>query len=302
MQTPTGSTCRYDSSLSLLTKKFVFLLEKAEEGTIDLNRAAESLGVQKRRIYDITNVLEGIGLIEKKSKNNIQWKVLPPESFGLKSGLSTMTEEIKNMQNDEINLDEHIQNMRRSMHVLLEDPAHKGNLFVAEEDIKDFFSFRSETLVAVRAPHGTTLEVPDPDDSMEIPNKRYRIFLKSKGGPVEVFLVSLHDNVSGQSSKEVHFKKSPVDHSLQGASRATPCPSRVHSSSAATLARASGHAPWTSYEERDIPTILRIAPPTSDPDFWFSDDIKEVGIGLNDMYTSAGLSGECFFNEVLGAE
>jgi hypothetical protein len=30
--------------------------------------------LQKRRIYDITNVLEGIGLIEKKSKNNIQWK------------------------------------------------------------------------------------------------------------------------------------------------------------------------------------------------------------------------------------
>ena len=58
------------SSLSLLTKKFVFLLEKAEEGTINLNRAAESIGVQKRRIYDITNVLEGIGLIEKKSKNN----------------------------------------------------------------------------------------------------------------------------------------------------------------------------------------------------------------------------------------
>lgn len=30
--------------------------------------------VQKRRIYDITNVLEGISLIEKKSKNNIQWR------------------------------------------------------------------------------------------------------------------------------------------------------------------------------------------------------------------------------------
>jgi transcription factor E2F3 len=29
---------------------------------------------QKRRIYDITNVLEGIGLIEKTSKNNIHWK------------------------------------------------------------------------------------------------------------------------------------------------------------------------------------------------------------------------------------
>lgn len=41
---------------------------------LDLNVAAESLGVQKRRIYDITNVLEGINLIRKKSKNNIQWR------------------------------------------------------------------------------------------------------------------------------------------------------------------------------------------------------------------------------------
>lgn len=36
--------------------------------------------VQKRRIYDITNVLEGVGLIEKKSKNNIIWKPAVPSS------------------------------------------------------------------------------------------------------------------------------------------------------------------------------------------------------------------------------
>ena len=36
--------------------------------------------VQKRRIYDITNVLEGINLIDKKSKNNIQWKGAPHAS------------------------------------------------------------------------------------------------------------------------------------------------------------------------------------------------------------------------------
>ena len=31
------------------------------------------LNVQKRRIYDITNVLEGIGYVEKMQKNTIKW-------------------------------------------------------------------------------------------------------------------------------------------------------------------------------------------------------------------------------------
>ncbi|PNH04900.1 Transcription factor E2F [Tetrabaena socialis] len=68
------SGCRYDSSLGMLTKKFLTLINNAADGILDLNKAAETLKVQKRRIYDITNVLEGVGLIEKKSKNNIRWK------------------------------------------------------------------------------------------------------------------------------------------------------------------------------------------------------------------------------------
>jgi hypothetical protein len=48
-------------------------MEEAEEGVLDLNKAAEALHVQKRRIYDITNVLEGIGLIGKCGKNNVRF-------------------------------------------------------------------------------------------------------------------------------------------------------------------------------------------------------------------------------------
>ena len=65
---------RYDTSLGILTKKFVGLLRSTEDGVVDLNQAADLLEVQKRRIYDITNVLEGVGLIKKKSKNNIEWR------------------------------------------------------------------------------------------------------------------------------------------------------------------------------------------------------------------------------------
>merc|ERR1739848_57153 len=69
-----GTGSRYDSSLGLLTRKFLKLLRGAHDGSLDLNATAAELEVQKRRIYDITNVLEGIGLFEKKSKNTIMWK------------------------------------------------------------------------------------------------------------------------------------------------------------------------------------------------------------------------------------
>ena len=50
------------------------MIQKSEFNCINLNDAVKVLGVQKRRIYDITNVLEGIGLIEKCIKNKIKWR------------------------------------------------------------------------------------------------------------------------------------------------------------------------------------------------------------------------------------
>ena len=57
-----------------LTNRFTTLLRSSPDGIIDLNDAAAQLSVQKRRIYDITNVLEGIGLIEKQGKNHVKWR------------------------------------------------------------------------------------------------------------------------------------------------------------------------------------------------------------------------------------
>lgn len=41
-------------------------------------------GVPKRRLYDITNVLEGVDLIEKVGKNSIRWRLFLIFNFFLK--------------------------------------------------------------------------------------------------------------------------------------------------------------------------------------------------------------------------
>uniref|UniRef100_A0A8C0TIP9 E2F/DP family winged-helix DNA-binding domain-containing protein n=2 Tax=Canis lupus familiaris TaxID=9615 RepID=A0A8C0TIP9_CANLF len=82
---PPGTPSPLEKSLGLLTTKFVSLLQEAKDGVLDLKLAADTLAVrQKQQIYDITNVLEGVRLIQKKSKNSIQWKGVgyPPGCLG----------------------------------------------------------------------------------------------------------------------------------------------------------------------------------------------------------------------------
>nr|GMD61604.1 transcription factor E2FB-like [Ipomoea batatas] len=186
--TPVGA-CRYDSSLGLLTKKFINLIKHSEDGILDLNNAADTLEVQKRRIYDITNVLEGIGLIEKKLKNRIQWKYDNASQIFFFFKKKNKKAEVENLTMDERRIDEQIREMQERLRDLSEDENNQRWLFVTEEDIKNIPSFQDETLIAIKAPHGTTLEVPDPDEAVDYLQRRYRIVLRSTMGPIDVYLV-----------------------------------------------------------------------------------------------------------------
>lgn len=164
---------------------------------LDLNVAATKLSVQKRRIYDITNVLEGIGLIEKKSKNNIQWK-----GSGM-GGVEEMRKEISSMQmsldelnREEVMLDEYISRMQDMLKDLTTNDQNQELAFITHEDVRSLPNFEGETLIAIKAPPGTTLEVPDPDEGMSEGRRRYEIFLKSTTGPIDVYLVSQHEEES----------------------------------------------------------------------------------------------------------
>lgn len=158
---------------------------------IDLNHAAAALGVQKRRIYDITNVLEGISLIEKKSKNNIQWKGAGGGSSAESTHeLETLKIELEQMRKQDAQLSSYIDTMSMLVKEMAADHSKSGLAFVTHDDIRRMPCFQQNTVMAVKAPPGTTLEVPDPDEGMAEGKRRFQIYLKSKEGPIEVFLVS----------------------------------------------------------------------------------------------------------------
>lgn len=200
-----NGNCRYDSSLGLLTKKFVNLVEAAPDGVLDLNKAADALAVQKRRIYDITNVLEGIGLIEKKLKNNIQWKGgSTSDAADNLPEQAALRQEVAHLQEDEQNLKRHIKALETSIKDMTEDAANSARLYVTDEDIAKLPCTANDTVFAVKAPQGTTLEVPDPDDGLETGQRRYRIVLKSNcDTPIDVWLVSGHHQQQQQEDQQV---------------------------------------------------------------------------------------------------
>lgn len=171
---PVKKNTRYDTSLGLLTKKFTALLENSPNGVVDLNKASEKLKVQKRRIYDITNVLEGIGILEKKSKNNIQWKGGSRSNYSVAS----LRKQVRELEDEENYLDEII-NIALDELTKLNENKRYG--YITYQDIRSIPRFKHKTVMAVKAPPQTQLQVPQLED-------QYQIHMKSQTGEIEVFL------------------------------------------------------------------------------------------------------------------
>ena len=84
---------RQNKSLSLLCERFIGLYSSGYENLISLDEVCSTLGVERRRIYDIVNVLEAVEIVVRKGKNKYAWfgvSRLPSaiekiEKFGAKS-------------------------------------------------------------------------------------------------------------------------------------------------------------------------------------------------------------------------
>ncbi|XP_075045578.1 transcription factor E2F4 isoform X2 [Mixophyes fleayi] len=237
---------RHEKSLGLLTSKFVSLLQEAEDGVLDLKAAADTLAVrQKRRIYDITNVLEGIGLIEKKSKNSIQWKGVGPgcNTREIADKLIDLKAELSDLEQREQELDQQRVWVQQSIKNVTDDVQNTGFAYLTHEDICR--CFRGDTLLAIRAPSGTCLEVPVPEGING--QKKFQIHLKSSTGPIEVLLV----NKDTSNSPPVVVPVPPPEDLVQPPPAVTNTPQRValdQPQESRTLASASAPVSHDNYQ------------------------------------------------------
>lgn len=211
------------TSLASLTVRFVELLNRVSppfgNGELDLNVAMDNLGVQKRRLYDVTNVLEGIGLIKKENKNNVSWAQQPTQqpSKETESAERQLQWDTEKYRDQSRQLDNYITLVSKRVreYTLLQsttDDMTGGNsssLYVTKKEISNLQNYANDTVIAIRAPSGTSLEVPNPDEGMRPGMRRFQIFLTSpadnKSGQVNIFLVQN----GGKREKRDNFRQKP---------------------------------------------------------------------------------------------
>uniref|UniRef100_A0A8C6MUG4 E2F transcription factor 6 n=1 Tax=Mus spicilegus TaxID=10103 RepID=A0A8C6MUG4_MUSSI len=182
---------RFDVSLVYLTRKFMDLVRSAPGGVLDLNKVATKLGVRKRRVYDITNVLDGIELVEKKSKNHIRWmgrekeRVQAQREKRIEGILKCISLLIKDCAQQLLELTDDKENER-----------YPSITYVTYQDIHGIQAFHEQIVIAVKAPEETRLDVPAPrEDSITV-------HIRSTKGPIDVYLCEVEQNHSNGKTND----------------------------------------------------------------------------------------------------
>jgi len=163
-----------DTSLGATAKRFVSLMTNSCDQTIELNDASNRLKAPKRRIYDVTNVLEGIGLVAKKEKNRFEWVGGDVDSSGQ---VEPDEAELQSLRLWEKELSQAIEQQERQLRYMTENSDGLG--YVTCKDIRSIFN--NKMVLCIKAPPDTKLQIPEPTEGIQM-------LLKSTRGPIECYL------------------------------------------------------------------------------------------------------------------
>ena len=168
-----------ENSLGQLTKKFINYIKTTGKKIINIKEFVNELKVKKRRIYDITNVLEGIGYLQKSGKKNeIVWTKTIMSYSNSKKKLSNL-KIINNKQ--KINKDQleqekewcenEINNYKEEFNSIANKNEFSKYGYITTDDLKKLSINEKVNLLMIKLTKGTAMDIIDKKEIKKIYKK-----------------------------------------------------------------------------------------------------------------------------------
>jgi hypothetical protein len=162
---------RQINSLDELCKKFIKYVLESNTKTINLNTVAKNIRVKKRRIYDITNVLQGINYIQKSGKNEIVWtKTISNKSKSKKklskkkNNINKPKVNIEELEKKKNELDKDIDKFKAEFNSIAKKNDFEKFGYITTDDIKRLSINANVDIILIKATKGTVMNVIDKND------------------------------------------------------------------------------------------------------------------------------------------
>ena len=167
-----------ENSLCQLTKKVIEYIKNKKKLSININELVKDLCVKKRRIYDITNVLQGIGYIEKKGKNEIIWlkNQIFKKDGKIKNNLLILEKQINKINNLINNAKEEFLSISRKIDF-------NKFAYITFHDLERISQNEKIDFLIIKASKGTKVEIMDKKNARKACEE---ILRKFKEGQIEL--------------------------------------------------------------------------------------------------------------------
>lgn len=169
------STEKEKKTLVTLTQDFLNVLTSSEGKEVDLSQLESELGVSKRRLYDVTNVLTGIGVVERSGKAKVKWTG---------SGATEMETDLQKVLKKEVEVDNMIEFVKNELDAIFSSQDFSDYGWVTNEDVLSLDPDSNLSLFSLKGPKDLTIENPEDEDGS------HRLICQSENGGINLIHIN----------------------------------------------------------------------------------------------------------------